>query len=209
MGAIINMAMAATLTAGPSGLEAPIQLQGPSVRVVEGVFVEDMHDDSVRFFEQGADLPPQAERLAVLTRSGVMGRIVRVLPDAENELALVAQRPEAFDLYVPQAEGEQVEGVVGVIDDEDGYPLAFVTSERTDIIGIVVATPGEGMAVVEREGGNNGPIELVEGDSVIGIVTVNPRGGKNVLMDHLNPYEVQALLEMHQPAEFEWIPGQN
>ena len=209
MGAIINMAMAATLTAGPAGLEAPIQLQGPSVRVVEGVFVEDMHDDHVRFFEQGAELPPHTEQLAVMTRSGVMGRVVRVLPDAMNELVLVAQRPESFDLYIPEVEGEEVQGVVGVIDDEDGYPLAFVTSERTDIIGIVVAVPDEGLMVVERDGGNNGPIDLEEGDSVIGIVTANPRGGKNVLMDHMDTVEVQALLEMHQPQQFEWVPGTN
>ena len=209
MGAIINMAMAATLTAGPGGLDSPVQLQGPALRVVEGVFVEDVQEDSVRFFERGAELPPHTEQVAVLSRSGMMGRVVRVLPGSHNELALVAQRPEAFDLFLPDAEDEPVQGVVGVIDDVDGQPLAFVTSQRTDVVGIVVDAEDEGLAVVEREGGSNGPIELAEGDSVIGIVTMNPRGGKNVLMDHVNPLEVQALLEMHQVEDFEWLPGLN
>jgi hypothetical protein len=35
-------------------------------------------------------------------------------------------------------------------------------------------------------------------EHVIGIVTINPRGGYNALVDHLNPHEAQALLEMFQ-----------
>ena len=204
MSGIINIAFVTSITAGPiSGpidmdLQPPVQLQGPTIRVVEGRFAEDINTSQVRFFEQGAELPPMAEAVAVMTRSGVMGRVVRVMPDAENDLRLVADRPDAFDIVDAAAGDPEADGVVAILDDEDGLPLAYVTSDRTDVVGVVVTTPEFGVEVVQREPGFNGPIDLDEGDAIIGLMTANPRGGVNALMDHVNIVEVQMLIEMHQ-----------
>ena len=204
MSGIINIALAASINAGPMDLQAPIQLQGPSIRVVEGSFAEDINNLQVQFFEHGAQIPPMAERVGVMTRSGVMGRVVRMLPGAQNDLRLVAERPEAFDVVDVGAANPEMQPVVAVLDDEDGAPLVYVTSERSDIVGIVVTTPEFGLEVVTRDAGFNGPIDLDEGDAIIGLMTASPRGGVNALMDHINPVEVQMLIEMHQVE-----PGMN
>ena len=209
MGAIITFAMSSMISFGPVDLEAPIQLVGPSIRITEGVFVQDAHQPMVHFFEEGAQLPPHMEKVAVLTRSGVAGRVVRVLPSADNELRLVAERPESFDMVIPEAEGEYVEGVIGVIDDEDGMPIAFVTSDREDIVGIVVNLPDGSMEVIERDAASAMPMDISHEDMVIGVVTFNPRGGFNALMDQVKPIEVQGLIEMYQIHQGEQEPGQN
>ena len=133
-----------------------------------------------------------------------MGRVVRMLPGAQNDLRLVAERPEAFDVVDVGAANPEMQPVVAVLDDEDGAPLVYVTSERSDIVGIVVTTPEFGLEVVTRDAGFNGPIDLDEGDAIIGLMTASPRGGVNALMDHINPVEVQMLIEMHQVE-----PGMN
>ena len=198
MSGIINIALAASINAGPMDLQAPIQLQGPSVRVVEGNFVQDINNSQVHFFEEGAEHPPMTERVGVLTRSGVMGRVVRMLPGAENDLRLIAERPEAFEVMDAAMVDPEADPIVAILDAEDGTPLVYVTSERSDVVGIVVTTPEFGVEVVTRDGGFNGPIDLDEGDAVIGLMTASPRGGVNAMMDHINIVEAQMLIEIHR-----------
>ena len=207
MGAIINIAMATTLSAGPTG--AVTALQGPFMRANEGIFVEDGLDDTVQFFEKGAELPPNAERMAVLTRSGLSGHTVRVLPGVENDLRLIAERPHAFDLYVPEFEGQEVDGVVAVVQDEDGYPLAFVTTQRNDILAVVVSSEDGQIEIVEQDPESAFPMDIAHDEMVIGVLTPNARGGLNALMDDVHTSEVQVLLEMFRPSAGDWIPGQN
>ena len=209
MSTFISMALAATLNIGPVGLEAPISLQGPFVRVVEGIFVEHPQENFIQYYEQGADLPPNMEQVATLTRSGVSGHVARVLPHVENELQLVAERPDAFDLFEPEFAGQEVEGVVAVMDDEWGDPLAFVTSERTDIVGIVVYGPDDYMHIIEKNPSSTMPMDISYKDTVIGVIVPNPRGGLNALMDEVNPLEVQGLLQMYRPMEEKKEGGQN
>ena len=209
MSAFISIALAATLTAGPAGLDSPMAIQGPAIRVVEGVFVQHADEDFIQYFERDADLPPNMEQMATMTRSGMTGRVVRVSPNSDNELRLIAERPQAFDLFEPEYEGQEVDGVVAVMDDEWGEPLLFVTSDRNDIMGIVVYGPDDYMHVIERNPQSSMPMDISYKDTVIGIVVPNPRGGMNVLMDEVNPLEAQGLLHMYRPMEEKPEAGQN
>jgi len=200
--------MSSLLNFGPSELQAPIQLDGPAVRITEGVFTQDVHQPMVHYFEQGAELPPNMEKVAVLTRSGVAGRVVRILPSADNELRLIAERPESFDMIFPDPE-MQVEGVIGVVDDEDGMPIAFVTTEREDVVGIVVSLPDGSMEVIEHDASSAMPMDISHDDLVVGVMTTNSRGGFNALMDHVDPIEVLSLIEMYQMEQGQPSPGQN
>ena len=214
MGAIISLAFAATLGFGPADLQGPMDLQGPvqvdgpKTRVVEGVFMKDHYDSAVRYFEAGADTPPNMERVATMTRSDVAGRVARVLPGQDNELRLVAERPDEYDLFFPEYEGQEVDDVVAVIDDEDGMPIAFVTSERDDVVGIVVHVADEGLYVVEQEPNSSMPIGLSHEDIVLGVITISPRGGVNALMDYVDPRDVGDLIQIFENTD-EWQPGQN
>jgi len=183
-------------------------MESKVTRTTEGFFVDSGAEQMIQYFEQGAELPPNAERVAVLNDSSRSGHVVRVFSSAENDLRLVAERPEAFDIVVPQFEGQEFDGVVAVIEDDDGYPLAFVTTQRSEVLGIVVETD-QGLAVLEQEEGSAMPIDVFHLDTVIGIVTPNARGGVNALMDEVIPQEVQGLLEMYRSVDEEWVPGQN
>ena len=209
MSVFTSFAVAATLTAGPAGLDTTVGLQGPSLRVVEGVFVENHDSDIIQYFEQGAALPPNAERIATLTRSGMSGHVARVSPGADNELRLIAERPQAFDMFEPEFEGQEVSGVIGVMDDEWGDPIAFVTSERTDVIGLVVTGPGGIMQVIEQDPNATMPMDVDYKELVIGVIVPNARGGVNALMDQVVSLEVQSLLEMYRPVEEKPEAGQN
>ena len=208
MGAMITLTIASTFSFGRADLQPPVPVTGPTVRVTEGVFMSGDHESRVHYFDAGAAVPPHMEKIAVLTHSGVAGRVVRTMRGAEYELRIIAERPDSFDIYVPEFEGEAVENVVGVIDDEDGIPMGFVTSERENVVGLVVDVEESGLEIVEQEVGSSMPMTVGPEEHVIGIVTINPRGGFNALVDHLNPHEAQVLLEMYEFPQ-DGQPGQN
>ena len=207
MGSIVSLALASTFSIGPVDFEPPVPVNNPTVRVMEGVFVQSEHEPRVHFFDADAETPPHMERIAVMSRSGVSGRMVRTLRSAENELRLIAERPDSFDIVGADG-GLMPEDVVGIINDEEGSPLAFVTSEREGVVGLVLDVPDVGIDVIENFGHSEQPLTVGPGDMVIGIVTINPRGGFNALMDHLNPHEAEMLLEMYRFPQ-DGQPGQN
>ena len=197
MGAIFSFAIASSMSIGPADFRPTVPVNSPMVRVMEGVFVQSDHEPRVHFFDFEAERPPHMERIAVMSNSGLAGRMVRTMRSAENDLRVIAQRPDSFDV-VDAVVGVVPDDVVGIINDDDGAPLAFVTSHRVDVVGLVVDVPDVGIEVVENFGDSDASLTVGEDEMVIGIVTVSPRRWIQCFMDHLDPHEASMLLEMYR-----------
>ena len=206
MGAIFSFAIASSMSIGPADFRPTVPVNSPMVRVMEGVFVQSDHEPRVHFFDFEAERPPHMERIAVMSNSGLA--VEWYGPCVPLKMTFASLRSaDSFDV-VDAVVGVVPDDVVGIINDDDGAPLAFVTSHRVDVVGLVVDVPDVGIEVVENFGHSDATLTVGEDDMVIGIVTVSPRGGFNVFMDHLNPNEASMLLEMYRYPQG-GQPGQN
>jgi hypothetical protein len=140
--------------------------------------------------------PPEV--VAVMVDNVRVKRVVQVVPSAENELRMIYERPRAVQVIAADEAVEPPKDIIAIIGQSKDDPIAYVTSPRSGVRGLVLSTPDTDVEVLDVPPPGAEPQLIPDEDTVLGILVPGQQGSLNAFMQVLDPVEMTALLELHQ-----------
>jgi hypothetical protein len=140
--------------------------------------------------------PPEV--VALMVDNVRVKRMIQVMPSAENELRMIYERPRAVQVIEADEALEPPKNIIAIIGQTIDAPIAYVTSPRPGVRGLVLSTPDTDVEVLDVPPPGAEPQLIPDEDTVLGILVPGPQGALNALMQVLDPVEMTALLELHQ-----------
>ena len=197
MSLLSMLIMSATSHAEPIIRPVIPGIDGQIESTVIGTFYE-VQDEIIYLGAGDNPLPTISPVIAVMLENVRFKRVVQVMPAAENELRMIYERPMAVQIIEADEVGEPPKNIIAIIGDSKEDPIAYVTSPRPGVRGLILSTPDTDVEVVDVPPPSVDPLLIPDEDTVLGILIPGKQGSMKALMQVLDPVETSALLELHQ-----------